>query len=109
MKKRLFVRAYRQALVLLAVTQTAVFAQNSGISKGSTAITSAAADLKGYFEPVTTLIYMIAAIVGLVGGFRIFAKWQNGDQDVQKSAMGWVGSILFLLAIAFLLQTVFFP
>lgn len=84
------------------------FAQNPGIQAGAQAIQQASADLQAYFEPVTTLIYIIAALVGLFGGFRIYSKWQNGDQDVQKNAIGWVGAVLFLLAIAAVLQAVFF-
>ncbi|MPR37398.1 DUF4134 family protein [Salmonirosea aquatica] len=85
-----------------------VLAQNPGIQAGAQAIQQASADLQAYFEPVTTLIYIIAALVGLFGGFRIYSKWQNGDQDVQKSAIGWVGAVLFLLSIAAILQAVFF-
>ncbi len=84
------------------------FAQNPGIQAGAQAIQQASADLQAYFEPVTTLVYIIAALVGLFGGFRIYSKWQNGDQDVQKNAIGWVGAVLFLLAIAAVLQAVFF-
>lgn len=83
-------------------------AQNPGIQAGAQAIQQASSDLQAYFEPVTTLIYIIAALVGLFGGFRIYSKWQNGDQDVQKSAIGWVGAVLFLLSIAAVLQAVFF-
>ncbi|AXE21908.1 conjugal transfer protein (plasmid) [Runella rosea] len=67
-----------------------------------------AAALQAYFTSVTTIIYVIAAIVGLVCGFRIYSKWQNGDQDTQKAALGWMSAILFILAIAASLQYVFF-
>jgi len=33
---------------------------------------------------------------------------QNGDQDVQKAAVGWAGSFLFLLSIAAVLKAAFF-
>ncbi|GLU56502.1 hypothetical protein Dfri01_59630 [Dyadobacter frigoris] len=93
------------AMILMGAN---VFAQNAGIQAGAQAIAQATTDLQAYFEPVTTLIYVIAALVGLFGGFRIYSKWQNGDQDVQKHAIGWVGAVLFLLAIAAVLQAVFF-
>lgn len=80
----------------------------NGIAAGARAINTATTELKTYFAPVVTLVYVIAAIIGVVGGFRIYNKWQNGDQDVQKAAVGWIGSILFLLAIAAILQAVFF-
>jgi hypothetical protein len=96
------------AISLIMVPWGSVLAQNPGIQAGAQAIQQASADLQAYFEPVTTLVYIIAALVGLFGGFRIYSKWQNGDQDVQKNAIGWVGAVLFLLAIAAVLQAVFF-
>lgn len=94
------------ALTIAALTQSK--AQNAGIQRGAQVIEQQAAALQAYFTPVTTIIYVIAAIVGLVGGFRIYSKWQNGDQDTQKAAVGWMGAILFILAIAATLQAVFF-
>ncbi|GAB3179643.1 hypothetical protein GCM10027291_46190 [Telluribacter humicola] len=85
-----------------------VFAQNAGIQAGAQAIQQAATDLQSYFEPVTTLVYIIAALVGMFGGFRIYSKWQGGDQEAHKNAIGWVGAVLFLLSIAAVLQAVFF-
>jgi hypothetical protein len=94
------------ALTIAAFTQSN--AQNAGIQRGAQVIDQQATALQAYFTPVTTIIYVIAAIVGLVGGFRIYSKWQNGDQDTQKAAVGWMGAILFILAIAATLQAVFF-
>lgn len=94
------------ALTIAALTKSN--AQNAGIQRGAQVIDQQATALQAYFQPVTTIIYVIAAIVGLVGGFRIYSKWQNGDQDTQKAAVGWMGAILFILAIAATLQAVFF-
>jgi hypothetical protein len=87
---------------------TAALAQNPGIARGAQALSAAATDLQQYFEPVTTIIYVIAAVVGIVGGYRVYSKMQNGDQDVQKAAVGWAGSFLFLLSIAAILKAAFF-
>lgn len=94
------------ALAILALAESN--AQNPGIQRGAQVIEQQATALQAYFQPVTTVIYVIAAIVGLIGGFRIYSKWQNGDQDTQKAAVGWMGAILFILAIAAILQAVFF-
>ena len=64
------------ALAMLPFTQSN--AQNPGIRKGAQVIEQQATALQAYFEPVTTIIYVIAAIMGLIGGFRIYSKWQNG-------------------------------
>lgn len=107
MSKRTLKRGVATSLFLGYLTRMAA-AQNRGIQAGAQALTQATNDVKSYFEPVTTLIYVVAAIVGLVGGFRVYNKWQNGDQEVQKHAVGWFGAVLFLLAIAAILQAVFF-
>jgi hypothetical protein len=99
---------YLYTLLLSTVALKQVNAQNAGVQRGAQVIEQQAAALQAYFTPVTTIIYVIAAIVGLVGGFRIYSKWQNGDQDTQKAAVGWMGAILFILAIAATLQAVFF-
>ncbi|TDE09849.1 DUF4134 domain-containing protein [Dyadobacter psychrotolerans] len=94
---------------MILVGMGSVLAQgNKGIQAGAAAISQATADLQLYFEPVTALIYVIAALVGIFGGFRVYSKIQNGDQDAQKHAIGWVGAFLFLLAIAAVLESVFF-
>jgi hypothetical protein len=105
MKRKIY---YWWGIMLATVPLTQLNAQNPGIQRGAQVIDQQATALQAYFQPVTTIIYVIAAIVGLVGGFRIYSKWQNGDQDTQKAAVGWMGAILFILAIAAILQAVFF-
>ena len=95
-------------LSFLFASTSIAFAQNPGIARGAQALNAAATDLQQYFEPVTTIIYVIAAVVGVVGGYRVYSKMQNGDQDVQKAAVGWAGSFLFLLSVAAVLKAAFF-
>ncbi len=96
------------AIAILFIPSVSAMAQQAhGIQRGVQAIQTTTTDLKTYFDPVVILIYVVAAVTAVIGGYRVFSKWQSGDQDVQKSAMGWVGSILFLLAIAALLRSVF--
>ena len=105
--KKVLVKA--KVATLLALAPVFAMAQgNTGIQAGAQAITQATADLQSYFEPVVGLVYIIAAIVGVMGAYRIYSKIQSGDQDVQKSVVGWIGSFLFLLATATVLQAVFF-
>lgn len=78
------------ALVLLAVSS--VFAGGSGA-----AISSAADTISGYKEGVKKLVYAIAGVVGFIGAVRIYNKWQNGDQDINKEIMGWAGAFVFLV------------
>lgn len=96
MKKRLFFLS----LALLAVAQR-------GIAQGVAGIDAASSELTTYVDPIGTLIIVIGAIVGLVGGVRVFIKWNTGDQDVQKSLMGWLGSCVFLMLVGVVVKAFF--
>ena len=67
---------------------------------GSSAITQAVGTFKGYIDPVRNLLYVLAAIVSLVGAFNCYYKLQNGDQDVKKTIMMTIGGCAALLAMA---------
>ena len=67
---------------------------------GSSAITQAVGTFKGYIDPVRNLLYVLAAIVSLVGAFNCYYKLQNGDQDVKKTIMMTIGGCVALLAMA---------
>jgi hypothetical protein len=61
------------------------------------AIDGAASSVQGIFGNVSNLVLMVGAVTGLAGGIRVYIKWQNGDQDLNKHIIGWVGSCIFLL------------
>ncbi|UZR99621.1 DUF4134 domain-containing protein [Chondrinema litorale] len=76
-------------------------------AQGATGITTATTELKTYIDPVASLILIIGAVVGLIGGVRVYIKWNSGDQDVQKSIMGWFGSCLFLVLVGTVIKAFF--
>lgn len=104
----IFSRVNGAFALIMATTLTTLAQSNNGVAKGAQVIETATEDLKGYFEPVQYLLYAVAAIVGLVGGFRVYQKWQAGEQNVQQHAMGWFGAMLFLLAIGAVISAFFF-
>lgn len=87
---------------LLLISNIA-FAQSGGAG----AITTATSDIEEYVEPVSNLVQMIGAVVGIVGGVRIYNKWNNGDQDVNKELIGWGGACIFLLLVPTVIQAFF--
>jgi hypothetical protein len=99
-KKKHLSKVLTAALVLLTITP--VFA-----SGGGAALTSAASTLGGYMTGLGKLIYAIAAIVGTVGGIRIYNKWTNGDQDINKELVGWGGACVFLLIVPTFISAIF--
>ncbi|NBB21996.1 DUF4134 domain-containing protein [Runella sp. CRIBMP] len=54
-------------------------AHNARIQQDAQIIEQKATALLAYFTPLTTIIFVIAAILGLMGGGKIYSKWQNGD------------------------------
>ena len=82
-------------LSLLLLSTTPAFAGTGGAG----AFTTAGNQVKSYWTPLKTFIQFVGGIVGLIGGLRIYIKWQNGDQDVNKEILGWGGACLFLTIV----------
>jgi hypothetical protein len=100
MQKKNYIKGL--GLLCLLMVATVVNAQNVG-----TGVDAAASQVKGVFTNVSNLVLMIGGVVGLVGGIRVFVKWQNGDNDVQKQIVGWMGACVFLLLTGTALKTMF--
>ncbi|WP_126652232.1 DUF4134 domain-containing protein [Chryseobacterium aureum] len=79
-------------MLLLAVTP--VFAQG-----GATAISNAASDIKEYWDPIKLILKAVGGLVGFIGGLRVYNKWTNGDQDVNKEILGYGGAMIFLIVV----------
>ncbi len=88
----------------MSVTATAAMAQ---AGNGLQGIQDATQMVTSYFDPVTQLIFAIAAVVGLVGGVKTFQKFSSGDPDVGKVAASWFGSCIFLIISAVVLKSFF--
>lgn len=66
---------------------------------GATAISNAAKDIKEYWGPLKLVLQAVGGIVGLIGGLRIYNKWTNGDQDINKEILGYGGAMIFLIVV----------
>ena len=95
----------RKIYVLSAVLFAAVstFAQGNGIG----GITEATNMVTSYFDPGTKLIYAIGALVGLIGGIKVYNKFSSGDPDTGKTAASWFGACIFLIVAATILRSFF--
>lgn len=87
--------------ILFALALTSSFAQ------GVQGITAAESSLLGYVDPVASLCLVIGAVVGIIGGVRVYIKWNSGDQDINKELMGWGGSCLFLVLVSVIIKAFF--
>ncbi|MBG6063184.1 hypothetical protein IWX83_002994 [Flavobacterium sp. CG_9.1] len=96
----------RKKVVLLAVTMLSAFyafAQGNGTA----GITEATQMVTSYFDPATQLIYAIGAVVGLIGGVKVYNKFSSGDPDTSKTAASWFGACIFLIVAATVLRSFF--
>ena len=80
------------ALVMMAMTP--MFAQG-----GATAISNAASDIRDYWDPIKLILKAVGGLVGFIGGLRVYNKWTDGDQDVNKEILGYGGAMIFLIVV----------
>ena len=85
------------------VLASAAMAQGNGI-KG---ITDATSMVTSYFAPLTKLIYAVGAVVGLIGGIKVYQKFSSGDPDTSKTAASWFGACIFLVIVGVVLESFF--
>ena len=89
------------AMIVAAVSQT--FSQGNGLA----GINEATSMVTSYFDPGTKLIYAIGAVVGLIGGIKVYGKFSSGDPDTSKTAASWFGACIFLSVRATILRSFF--
>ncbi len=94
-------RSILTAVILLYAL--GAFAQGNGVA----GITEATGMVSSYFDPATKLIYAIGAVVGLIGGVKVYGKFSSGDPDTSKTAASWFGACIFLIVAATILRSFF--
>lgn len=77
------------------------------LAQSAQGIDQATSEVQSYVDPIANLIIAIGAVVGLIGGIRVYIKWQSGDQDTQKALMGWFGACLFLILVGVVIRAFF--
>ena len=92
---------------LAALTALVLTSAQYVAAQSSAGIDQATAEVNSYVDPVSNLIIAIGAVVGLIGGVRVYIKWQSGDQDTQKAIMGWFGACLFLILVGVVIKSFF--
>ena len=96
----------RKKILLVAITMLAGFSA-TGQGNGTAGITEATQMVTSYFDPATQLIYAIGAVVGLIGGVKVYNKFSSGDPDTSKTAASWFGACIFLIVAATILRSFF--
>ena len=65
----------RQKFILSAVLMIAATASAFAQGNGMAGINEATSMVTSYFDPATKLIYAIGAVVGLIGGIKVYSKF----------------------------------
>ena len=68
--------------MMLAAVAAASVAMAQG--NGQAGITEATQLVSGYFDPGTKLAYAVGAVIGLVGGIKVYQKFSSGDLENGK-------------------------
>lgn len=92
---------------LIASATIMSLATLSARAQGVQGITAAESSLLTYVDPVASLCLVIGAVVGIIGGVRVYIKWNSGDQDINKELMGWGGSCLFMVLVSVIIKAFF--
>lgn len=104
MNRRMISKERLATLALtLMMTGATAFAQGNGMA----GINEATKMVTSYFDPATKLIYAIGAVVGLIGGVKVYNKFSSGDPDTSKTAASWFGACIFLIVAATILRSFF--
>lgn len=98
-------RRFVEALTAMSFAVISASAQNTG--GGLAGIGEANRALRSYFQPLSTLILVIGAIVGLIGAVKVYGKFSQGDPDATKSLAAWGGACLFLVLAGTVLSSFF--
>lgn len=91
------------AMLTLMICGANLYAAGNGLA----GINEATSMMTSYFDPATKLIYAIGAVVGLIGGVKVYGKFSSGDPDTSKTAASWFGACIFLVVATTILRSFF--
>ena len=97
----------KKKIYLVFIMATLSAANLLAQGNGTAGINEATKMITGYFDPASKLIYAIGAVVGLIGGVKVYGKFSAGDPDTSKTAASWFGACVFLIVAATILRSFF--
>jgi hypothetical protein len=59
------------------------------------------------FRALSSAIFALGAIFGILGGLRIFNNWQLGRRNIDQDVAGWFGACIFLSILGIFLSVLF--
>jgi hypothetical protein len=107
MKKSVTAISRKAKLCLVAGTVLFVNGVTVYAQDGSAGIEDANEMVREYFDVGIDLMYAIGAVLGLIGGVRVYQRWSAGDPNTGQTAASWFGSCIFLVIVATVLRSFF--
>ena len=103
-----FYRKNRVKLTACATTACSLMLSKILLAQdGNEGIDQATTMVKSYFDSGANLMYAVGALLGLIGGVKVYQKWNHGDHDTGKVAAAWFGSCIFLVVVATVIKSFF--
>lgn len=56
---------------------------------------------------ISSVLMVCGAIVAIVGACRIYYKWSNGHEEMEREVMVWAGGILLLVLVQAFIKIAF--
>src|SRR5690349_62702 len=97
----------RKLTVLIVMSFSVAVSDSLYAQNGNEGIDQATEMVKSYFDSGANLMYAIGALLGLIGGVKVYQKWNHGDHDTGKVAAAWFGSCIFLVVVATVIKSFF--
>ncbi|MGV3767884.1 MAG: DUF4134 domain-containing protein [Chitinophagaceae bacterium] len=95
----------RRKVALLGISL--VLIGSRAFAQDVTAIEDAIDTAQGYFDAGIYLMYVIAAILGIIGGVQVYQRWIAGDPNTLQTAASWFGPCISLVLVATVLRLFF--
>lgn len=102
-----FVRSKKGVLCASIATGLFLITIDAVAQDGNAGIDQATDMVKSYFDSGANLMYAVGALLGLIGGVKVYQKWNHGDHDTGKVAAAWFGSCVFLVVVATVIKSFF--
>jgi len=93
-------------MTILTLDAVAVYAvPTSGSLK--TGLEAGYNELNGAVSIIEKILYVVSAIIGFIGGVKVYNKWSSGDPDTTKIAASWFGGAAFIVVVGVVIRTLF--
>jgi hypothetical protein len=102
-KKIKMERKFALAMLFCLAASSNVLAQVDPSAALKTIKTSVA----NVFTAAADIMYVVAALAGLIGAVLLYQKWNTGDPNTGKLVGSWIGSAIFVALAATFLKAMF--